>query len=72
MYLIQYFEIAPFNDFTRTTDGAKRWTEGTINAILEYILVSIALVALIQMLQQIAFLNIMDQHLVIPVKIILT
>ena len=36
------WEVAPINDFTRTTDGGDHWTAGKINAFPDFSLVGIA------------------------------
>jgi hypothetical protein len=36
------WEVAPFNDFTRTTDGGNHWIPGKVTAFPDYILVGIA------------------------------
>jgi photosystem II stability/assembly factor-like uncharacterized protein len=36
------WEVAPFNDFTRTTDGGNHWIPGKVSAFPDYILVGIA------------------------------
>src|SRR4051812_34791241 len=36
------WEVPPFNDFTRTTDGGNHWVAGKVSAYPDYILVGIA------------------------------